>query len=359
MLLSSLVVSFLFAREGFGYQVTGQSPCQSTCLRPSWNTTPDDIVCHDPQYNSPPGTYFQECVSCELRSPYFRPRSFETYDTDVKWGLYNLRYALSTCIFDFPQAKPDSLSSPCQVTCDPLGPAIKHKLLSPTPDNMLDFCGMGVFDDGVITQCAACYNLTENEKYLSNFLEAVREGCHANLPNGVPFMLDPNKIFNTELLPPNSDIPRIDAPGKGKRSLKNLILIIVLPILGFLLLLICACGACVFCIHRRRRKAKTRNQPSYLHERWNDTGIMSPVHNHLHRSWGEPSPYQPEFTGPYAEYPNQTYKNAAEAPQDIKYPPEVYAMESPSQQYATVSPKTDMGTPKLYPPPPPRKSMND
>lgn len=190
-------------------------------------------------------------------------------------------------------------------------------------------------------------------------LEAVREGCHANLPNGVPFMLDPNKIFNTELLPPNSDIPRIDAPGKGKRSLKNLILIIVLPILGFLLLLICACGACVFCIHRRRRKAKTRNQPSYLHERWNDTGIMSPVHNHLHRSWGEPSPYQPEFTGPYAEYPNQTYKNAAEAPQDIKYPPEVYAMESPSQQYATVSPKTDMGTPKLYPPPPPRKSMND
>ncbi|OJD19895.1 hypothetical protein AJ78_00089 [Emergomyces pasteurianus Ep9510] len=359
MLISSLVLSFFFAREGFGLQVTGGSSCESSCLRPSWNTTPDAIVCHDPQYTSPPGTYFEECVKCELRSTFFRSRSFETYDTDVKWGLYNLRYALSTCIFDFPEEKPGSLSSPCQVTCEPLRPAIEHKLLSPNPENMLDFCGMGVFDDGVITQCTACYNLTDHERYLANFLEAVREGCHANLPNGVPFIIDPNKIFGTELLPPNTDIPRIDAPGTGKRNLKNLILIIVLPIIGFLLLLICACGACVFCIHRRRRKAKRRNQPAYLHERWNDTGIMSPVYNHLRRSWGEPSPYQPEFTGPYSGYPNQTHTHPADAPQDIKYPPEAYAMESTSQQFATVSPKIGMETPKLFPAPLPRKSMND
>ncbi|EEQ87975.1 hypothetical protein RJZ56_002636 [Blastomyces dermatitidis] len=359
LLLSSLILSFLFARKGAGLQVTEGSPCESTCRRTSTNTT-DAVVCLDHQYNSPPGTYFEECVKCELRSTYFRSRSFETHDTDVNWGLYNLRYALSTCVFDFPVEKPDSMSSPCRVTCDQLGEAIKFHLLSPTPENMLDFCGMGVFDDGVITQCAACYNLTETEKYLGNFVEAIREGCHANLPNGVPFMLDPNKVFDTEPLPANTNIPQITDGETDKKNMKNLILVIVLPIIGFLLLLACACGACIFCVHRRRRKAKRKNQPTYLHERWNDTGIMSPVRNHLRRSWGEPSPYQPEFTGPCADYPNQAYPNtAAEAPQDVKYPPETYAMESTSQQYATVSPKSDMSTPKLFPPPPPRKSMND
>lgn len=296
----------------------------------------------------------------------------------------NLRYLLSACIFNFPEKKEDSVSSPCQVTCDPLGEAIKHLLLSPTPENMLDFCGMGVFDDGVITQCAACYNLTETQKYLGNCMapsfpltsleiyvwlllinskhlvvESIREGCHAHLPNGVPFVLDPNKIFDTEPLPPNTDVPKINAPGTAKKNIKNLILVIVLPIVGFLLLAACACGACVFCIQRRRRKAKRRSQPSYLHERWNDTGIMSPVHNHLRRSWGEPSPYQPEFTGPYAEYPNQNHMSAFGTPQDIKYPPETHAMESTSPQFATVSPKSVMETPKLFPAPPPRKSMND
>ncbi|KAG5298406.1 GlgB 1,4-alpha-glucan branching enzyme domain [Histoplasma ohiense] len=359
MFLSSLILSLLLTREGFGLLVTNGSPCQSSCHTTSFNTTPDAIVCQDQEYNSPPGTYFQECVKCELRSTFFRPRSFETYDTDVKWGLYNLRYLLSACIFNFPEKKADSVSSPCQVTCDPLGEAIRHLLLSPTPENMLDFCGMGVFDDGVITQCAACYNLTETQKYLGNFVESIREGCHAHLPNGVPFVLDPNKIFDTEPLPPNTDVPKINAPGTAKKNIKNLILVIVLPIVGFLLLAACACGACVFCIQRRRRKAKRRSQPSYLHERWNDTGIMSPVHSHLRRSWGEPSPYQPEFTGPYAEYPNQTHMSAFGTPQDMKYPPETHAMESTSPQFATVSPKSVMETPKLFPAPPPRKSMND
>ncbi|OJD25161.1 hypothetical protein ACJ73_03478 [Blastomyces percursus] len=380
MLLSSLILTFLFARKGVGLRVTEGSPCESTCRRTSTNTT-DAVVCLDHQYNSPPGTYFEER---EMGTMYVQIGRSSHYDAAIAdASADNLRYALSTCAFDFPVENPDSMSSPCRVTCDQLGEAIKFHLLSPTPENMLDFCGMGVFDDGVITQCAACYNLTETEKYLGNCMvpspskflkwthilltsskqpvfEAIREGCHANLPNGVPFMLDPNKIFDTEPLPANTDIAQITDGETGKKNVKNLILVIVLPIIGFLLLLVCACGACIFCVHRRRRKAKRNNQPTYLHERWNDTGIMSPVRNHLRRSWGEPSPYQPEFTRPYADYPNQTYANsAAEAQHDVKYPPETYAMESTPQQYATVSPKSDMSTPKLSPPPPPRKSIND
>ncbi|EEH46985.1 uncharacterized protein PADG_03083 [Paracoccidioides brasiliensis Pb18] len=361
MLFSSLALSILFARAGFGLQVTEGSPCEEKCLKPARNTTPDDIVCRDFEFNERPGSNFQECVKCELKSPYSRLRTFEQFDTDVKWGLYNLRYAFSSCVFGYPEEKTQALSTPCQVACDSLGPAIKSNLVDPGPSNMHYFCGMKVFDDGIITKCASCFNLTDSEKYLANFIEAIRQGCHANLPNNVPFIIDPDRIFKAKLLPPKFKFPKVEGPAKPKSQVKNLVLIIVFSILGFLLLMVCACAGCIFYICRRRRKAKRRNQPTYLHERWDDTSIMSPVHRQLRRSWGEPSPYQPEFTGPYAEYGNQNYASTNEAPQDIKYPVEAYAMDthpSTTPQFATVSPKSKLSSPKLSAAPPPRKSTN-
>ncbi|PGH12510.1 hypothetical protein AJ79_04254 [Helicocarpus griseus UAMH5409] len=359
MLLSSLALLSLFAGRGLGYRVTPGSPCESICLRPSRNTTADGIVCSDDDFSSPPGTYFQECVKCLLRSPYFIRVGFEDSESDVEWGLYNLRYAVSSCIFGYPEEKLKGYSTPCQVTCELLRPAFGLNLLDPGVRNMYDHCGMGAFDDGVIDQCAFCFNMTESERYIGNFVEAVRDGCHAKVPDNVSFPVDPNRIFDVEPLPPTTDFPKLIPPGQEKPKMKNLILIIVFPILGFLFLLACASGACVFFILRRRRTAKRKSQPNHLHERWNDTGIMTPVDNkQLHRSWGEPSPYPPEITGSYPGYPKQEYTSPSGSQQDIKYPPDVkcqsetYAGESNSSssatpQLATVLSRNGNGSPQL------------
>lgn len=61
-------------------------------------------------------------------------------------------------------------------------------------------------------------------------------------------------------------------------GVKNLALVIALPILAFVILLCTLAVGCFFFIRWRRRKARKERGSSHLHARWNDTTISTPAH---------------------------------------------------------------------------------
>ncbi|EZG07923.1 hypothetical protein H106_02702 [Trichophyton rubrum CBS 735.88] len=354
MLLSILALFTLLLQEVSAVRFTPFSPCADVCGGMIANTTHSEIVCHDDEFESTAkGRRFRDCVSCELQSTFYDVPHDES---DVKWGLYNMRYAFSACIYGFP-AVLQSLSTPCQVTCQGLSESIQYKLKDPIGRNLYDFCGISTFSDKDITDCTICYSLTENEKFLANFLEAFREGCRARVPAGDKFFIEPNRIFNKLALPADQD-PQL--PGKNTgHSRKNLILIIVLPIIGFLLFGAALSVGCFFFIRNRRRRSRRESQSSSLHERWNDTSIMTPSHNGLHKYWGGEQTPHPQY--PYDPSMAQSYNHSYYGPdqQDVKYPSEAHMMTSLTPQTTQHATDGDRKVPILSAAPPPRKSLTN
>ena len=80
-----------------------------------------------------------------------------------------LRYTLSSCMFGVPEERV-SISSPCQVSCQPLNNSISYQL---TNDSSIaspgtDFCSAAQFDDTTINICAFCYSLIPQQLFLAN-----------------------------------------------------------------------------------------------------------------------------------------------------------------------------------------------
>ncbi|EEP77923.1 predicted protein [Uncinocarpus reesii 1704] len=185
-------------------------------------------------------------------------------------------------------------------------------------------------------------------------IEAVRQGCHSRVPTGSEFIIDANRIFNETLLPPSTE--SIAPPGTETGKKKPLVLIIVLPIVGFLLLCLVSCFCCFFFVRRRRRKAQRLSQAGHLHDRWNDTSMMTPVPGGLRHTWGETPQFHPTQTYGYDPSDHQGYY----AQQDVKYPTETYQL-GPVTSEPDDTKKAEFvaqSVPKLSAPPPGRKSLS-
>lgn len=221
----------------------------------------------------------------------------------------NLRYAFSTCVYGFP-ASVGNTSTPCLVSCQPMSTAIEFDLQAPTSVSFDAFCGVSSFTDNLIDQCEFCYSLTSDQLYLANcqcslcytfhlqysikltlsllaVLQAIRYACRYRTPSGSSFAIDPDRIFNTTVLPSSTAPITTASPGASSGGVKNLTLIIALPIVGFIILLCATCVGCFFLIRYRRKKARARGHSQHLHARWNDTTISTPGQ----ANWGELSPY--------------------------------------------------------------------
>ncbi|KAJ9269647.1 hypothetical protein DTO212C5_4258 [Paecilomyces variotii] len=274
-----------------GLRVTNGSPCTDVCNKSTTNTTLNEIVCLDQQFNTTSvGEAFKDCIECELASTYADDESGET---DVSWGLYNLRYAFSTCVFGYPGSV-TNVSTPCIVSCQGLSSAIELDLTSPDSTTFDAFCGVTTFGDNTVDQCEFCYGLTDNQILMANFIESVRYGCRFRTVSGTAFAINPTRIFNESVLP-SATAPITTSTASSSHTVKNLTLVIVLPIVGFLILLCLTCISCFFLIRHRRKKAKARGQSQHLHARWNDTTISTPGQR---RSWNEPTPYPNMRTSP-------------------------------------------------------------
>ncbi|KAJ5409028.1 hypothetical protein N7509_002911 [Penicillium cosmopolitanum] len=248
------------------------SPCADVCGT-STNTTTSQKK----------GQAFEKCVSCLLESSYADRTSG---NTDVNWGLYNLRYAVSECVFGYPDSF-SNISSPCPVSCEPIRPAVETNMKDPSPENFNSWCGTSTFADNVVNSCEFCYNLTatQNQKqvYLANYLESIRYNCHFETVTGSPFDIAPSRIFTSVLLPSSMSLSTPSASNSGV----NLPLVIALPIIGFLVILIGLSVCCFFFIRWRRKSNRRGRHQSHM---WN-----TPQSNQ--QSWAAEEMYAAGFGG--------------------------------------------------------------
>ncbi|EED16422.1 conserved hypothetical protein [Talaromyces stipitatus ATCC 10500] len=247
----------------YALRTVAGSPCTAAC-GVTTNTTSDEIACIDSFYNTTDtGKNFQKCVSCLLSSPY---QNTTIGETDVDWGLYNLRYAFSSCVYDFPVSV-TNVSTPCLVSCTPLGPALNLQLTEPVGNSLENFCSSTSFADNIVTTCNNCYALTSQQAYLANFLESIRYNCHFPTPGGIAFSIASSRIFNTTQLPTTTGFSTPTSTSSGTSTVhKFLTVIIVMPIIGFLII-IALLTLCCFCLVRNRRKAAKRRRNN-MHNRW-------------------------------------------------------------------------------------------
>jgi len=174
----------VFAPGILALRATSGSPCTSACGTTS-NTTSEEIVCMDDQYNTTKtGETFQSCISCLLQSDFQDQGAGET---DVNWGLCellhllsiititltaflwidNLRYAFTSCVYNYREPV-TNVSTPCLVSCTPLGPALDFQLTNPVGNSLTTFCGDTAFADNTVSTCEFCYSLTSQQAFLAN-----------------------------------------------------------------------------------------------------------------------------------------------------------------------------------------------
>ncbi|KAJ5996326.1 hypothetical protein N7499_007358 [Penicillium canescens] len=264
---SMLAILLAAAPVVLGLRTTAGSPCTDVCGTIT-NTTSSEISCLDQSYNTTStGKDFEKCISCQLESDF---HISATGESDVDWGLYNLRYAFSTCVFGYPDSISNT-SSPCPVACDGVRPAVRTDIDDPSTSNLHSWCDDVSFADNVVNTCEFCYNLTTTQVYMANFLESIRYNCHFKTATGKTFDIAPSRIFTQSLLPSSLSLT---TPTSGGSNV-NLGVVIAVPIVGFLIILIALATCCFFFIRHRRKKARRTRQSPSMYNQWNDPALAA------------------------------------------------------------------------------------
>ncbi|KAJ5128794.1 hypothetical protein N7448_002507 [Penicillium atrosanguineum] len=289
IILAALFISNPLAVQGL--RTTSGSPCAEQCSKSGGVILKHHRLRDYSHYNQTKGRDFEDCIKCELESTYVDRPSGET---DVNWGLFNLRFAFTTCVFGYP-AVITNQTSQCPVACAGIQPAVEVDLLDPSANNFQNWCKSTAFADNVVNTCEFCYNLTSEavnpgttgaQVYLGNFLESIRYNCHYSTTIGSTFDISPSRIFTEVLLPSSMSLSTPTASSSGV----NLGVVIALPILGFIIILIALATCCFFFIRYRRKRVRRNRYQSHLYERWNDTTIGTPQQSQGVWGWaGQPA----------------------------------------------------------------------
>lgn len=189
-LTNSLLAAAAAAGLAEAVIVSPGSPCSSKCGNVPDSTAPDDIVCSQDAY-AVEGQLFQECVQCEVLSDHV-----SSGQSDTQWALYNLRYAMSYCLFGVPE-NDDVLSTPCITSeaCGPFRLALQYGNLSSSTEPY-EYCDVWPSDDEQhVQQCGEC--LFAGQEYLSNFFSVLQAGCQQKPEPGTTVAIDGN-VFSTE-----------------------------------------------------------------------------------------------------------------------------------------------------------------
>ncbi|KAK4862502.1 hypothetical protein LT330_002635 [Penicillium expansum] len=329
----------------FGLITTPGSPCTDVCGKTT-NTTSSEVACADQSYNQTSvGRTFRDCVSCQLDSKF---NDENTGESDVNWGLYNLRYAFSTCVFGFPDAI-SNLSSPCPVACDGVRLAVETNIEDPDTSNLNSWCDTPSFADNVVNTCEFCYNLTTSQVYMANFLESIRYNCHFKTVTGTTFDISPTRIFTQSLLPSSLSL----TTSLPKLSKVDLGVVIAVPVIGFLILVASIAICCYFFIRHRRKKARRNRHTVNPYNHWNGASPISAQQQQ--QAWAEQQMYNSGAYGHGAgfgfvdndgrgqelaygpgqdqQYQNQQYQQHFQGQDKSGFSQDIIEDESAQQQY--------------------------
>ncbi|ETS00025.1 hypothetical protein M419DRAFT_101778 [Trichoderma reesei RUT C-30] len=233
--------------------VAPDSPCSTNCGNVLDSTSAGDLVCTPGQYTggyaNGAGTVFQGCVQCELNSGYATKGNY----SDNMAALYNLRYAVSYCVFNEPQHY-DFVNNPCVTSkaCGAFTNAIAYQNLSVKYDDY-GYCDLWPTSDTLdFHGCIECLQVSNN--YLANFVTVLQAGCEQKPISGVTLGLEGN-IFSSDIVNITAPSPtaKVD-PAWFDHGPLGLGGKVGIAVAGFILLLILA-GVAVVCRGRRRRKA--------------------------------------------------------------------------------------------------------
>ncbi|KAF4469870.1 hypothetical protein FALBO_3218 [Fusarium albosuccineum] len=183
---STLVTGWGLLSPAAAILVADDSPCGTLCGNVLDSTTTDDIVCQEDGYTSGAGIVYQQCVACELSSDYHTEKN----ETDQQWLLYNLRYAVSYCLFGVPDNK-QVINTPCLTSkaCGPFRDAVEYKNLSSKPESY-EYCDdWPVTDDLDFNGCTDCLRAGGNY-FLANFFTVLQAGCEQKPEPGITVSID-------------------------------------------------------------------------------------------------------------------------------------------------------------------------
>ncbi|EGU77650.1 hypothetical protein FOPG_04776 [Fusarium oxysporum f. sp. conglutinans race 2 54008] len=219
--LSSLA---LLPPLSFALRVTPSSECAALCSDGTNSTLNDastaatnssDVVCGDEEYSeSGNGIRFKNCLNCLQKS-----EAIWKEESDVFWFLYNVRYAFDVCLYSYPNAVDSgTVNSPCNIesSCGSLEDALTTSLPQKSSDEQFAYCEA---DDSIIKsasykECISCLQSTSDQKYLANFLVALKAGCIQKPEKGNIIGLS-GTIFTSSLINITDPNTNETLPGDG------------------------------------------------------------------------------------------------------------------------------------------------
>ncbi|KAF4632361.1 hypothetical protein G7Y89_g5766 [Cudoniella acicularis] len=223
----SIIYVLIFAQSILALRVTQNSPCAWICLEGSSpditdasqsSTSGSEIACQDQSFSTTAvGQKFKACVSCLQNST-----TTGTNGNDQAMFIYNLRYALSSCLFGFANAS-DAVSTPCSTStaCGPLRNAIENANLVASNEQTYSYCSVDndAINDSVEPKCTECLRASGNEIILSNFMVALQAGCQQQPPPGEMIGLDTPPIHATAMKSFQASQNQIALGGMRKSSI--------------------------------------------------------------------------------------------------------------------------------------------
>ncbi|ROT39207.1 hypothetical protein SODALDRAFT_332630 [Sodiomyces alkalinus F11] len=310
-LASRALILGLILGQGAAILVANGSPCQGLCGNVLDSTTPDDIVCKEEDYaSSAEGVVFQQCTTCQLRSGYTTG-----IEHDTQWLLYNLRYAVSYCVFGYPE-NDFALSGPCltSTACEPLQHAIMHNNLA-SNSTAYGYCGAWIYDQ--LPRCLECLRVDDHH-FISNFLTVLQAGCEQRPPNGTPVSVDgtPFSVFPVNITDPTPTATFIPNYYPGPLDLNARVGIAF----GSLVLILTVAGAFIIWNGKRKRRAFMRDLETKMKKRAG--GWPTPINTSGGSYFDNPANQKPPRTWddtPQSQKPLRDWDNSPQSVSTEKF----------------------------------------
>ncbi|KFZ23399.1 hypothetical protein V502_02122 [Pseudogymnoascus sp. VKM F-4520 (FW-2644)] len=243
---SAAIVAAGFVGQSAAIRAVASSPCASLCGDVT-STTGSDILCTAADLHTNKGQAFSKCVSCQMTST---AMDSKTGDTDLKWVLYNLRYAMSSCMWGFP-GNSSVQNTPCLTSraCEPFQGNLQYEGLSPNISTY-DYCPNMPQGD-LVAKCTKCIQQGD-QTYLSNYFTTIVGGC--NLQNGAPVHLN-KPLFGADYVTVTVATSSNDSESTSNSPIMSLGTRIGIAI-GGLCVLLALIGITIVCCGKRRRRAR-------------------------------------------------------------------------------------------------------
>ncbi|KAI6782979.1 uncharacterized protein J7T54_002140 [Emericellopsis cladophorae] len=185
----------------------------------------------------------------------------------------NLRYAVSTCLYDYPKSgKNRQINSPCvtEYACEPLDTPVTGDELDSKNEDTWNYCEAddGSFKKSTVWTCVNCLRV-EQYTYLANFMVALQAGCEQKPEKGHIASLSGSVFSNSpiNITEPVVDI-RTKPKGAGSNELTTGAIVGIAVGVGLFLV---GGVALLFMYYRRQRQMK-RNEKSSFERRDSDYG---------------------------------------------------------------------------------------